>query len=605
MSPLGRLDGSDRDALVHACRQHGIDDSFTGIDGITREVPTETLAALAEALRIEEAAPVELSTIEDALHEHDPPHIFVPPELRNNRVWGFACQLGSLRSDRNAGIGDFADLEALVRVLADLGADFVGLNPLHALFSADPGRVSPFSPSNRMFLNAFYIALDRVEGFERLPERLARVPDELRDAELIDHVAVQRYKNEVLDALYYDYPWTRELRGEFDAFKRREGEPLRDHAVFGALSRNMAARGSGAGWTQWPLSFRDRQSVDVKAFETAEPDAVEYHMWLQWQADRQLARAAQAAKDAGMRVGLYLDLAVGAAPDGSATWSEPATVVPGLHVGAPPDPFSDTGQDWGLAPISPVAMAETDARPIETMMRAVMRHAGAVRVDHAMGLARLWLIPAGRPALEGAYVRYPLKRSLAALARTSHDKGCMVIGEDLGVVPEGFRPLMERREMHAYKVFLFERDHSGFRDPRSWNRCAMACVGTHDTPSFPGWWAGHDIDVRQAIGWLDEDAAGRERWIRGEQREEVRAVTGDVDDVETSVRIHAHVARSPCRLMVCQIDDALGTLDQPNLPGSMDEHPNWRRRMSVPVNELANHDGLARHAAALRAERPR
>ena len=599
------MSGQDRHALVEACRAHGIDDAFTGIDGVYREVPTETLAILADALRIRDAEPVELSTIEDALHQHDGPRVFVPDALRDARVWGFACQLGSLRSDRNAGIGDFADLADLASVIAPMGADFIGLNPLHALFAADPGRRSPFSPSNRMFLNALYLALDWIEGFEALPPELRRAPEGVRDAALIDHHAVQAYKQDALATLFRAYPWTGALRSEFAEFQRRGGAALADHALFGALSRRMVATGHGAGWTQWPEAYRDRASVDVKAFEGSETSDIEYHAWLQWQADRQLERAARAAREAGMRVGLYLDLAVGAAPDGSATWSEPETTVPGIHVGAPPDPFSETGQDWGLAPISPVAMAETDAAPIETMMTAVMRHAGAVRVDHAMGLARLWLIPAGRPSLEGAYVRYPLKRTLAALSRASQAKGCMVIGEDLGVVPDGFRPLMEHREMHAYKVFLFERDEGGFRDPQTWSRCALACVGTHDTPSFPGWWAGHDIDVRHGIGWLSEDGVNHERWVRGEQREEVRRIIGAHDDVETSVRLHAHVAHSPCRLMVCQLDDALGTLDQPNLPGTTDEHPNWSRRMAVKVDELTSHEGLARHADALRTARPR
>ena len=595
----------DRAALVELCRAHGIDDGYWAIDGAFHETPTETLEAMAEALRIAEAEPARLATIDDALAEADPGAAFVPDALADRRCWGLTCQLGSLRSSRNSGMGDYEDLRQLVRSAAAMGADFVGLNPLHALFGADPERASPFSPSNRLFLNTMYLAVDRIEGFEALPAEMRRPADHVMGTELVDLKGVRDWKFAVLAILHERYPWTSESKAAFDAFVRRGGTALTAHAEFAALSLRMSAERHGAGWTQWPDHYRERDGLDVRAFTQTETAAVEFQKWMQWQCDLQLGAAAREAREAGMRVGLYLDLAVGAAPDGSATWGDPALTVPGLHVGAPPDPFSAQGQDWGLAPLNPVALAERDATPIAEMMSAVMRHAGAVRIDHAMGLARLWLIPAGRPALEGAYVRYPLDRSLAALARTSRERRCLVIGEDLGVVPDGFRPLMEQRQLHAYKVFLFEREGKAFRDPSTWTRTALACVGTHDTPSFPGWWAGRDIEVRRAIGWLDEEAAAREEWHRGEEREEVRRVVGDADPVETSVRVHAHVARAPCRLMACQLDDALGTLDQPNLPGTIDEHPNWRRRMAVPVDRLESHEGLARHCEALRRERPR
>ena len=596
----------DRHELVALCNAHGIDDAFWGIDGVHREVPTETLAALAEALNIRDAEPTHRATIQEALDEVDGPRAFVPDALRSERAWGFACQLGSLRSARNAGMGDFEDLRVLVHVLAGLGADFVGLNPLHALFTANPHHASPFSPSNRSWLNPIYIAHDKVPGFEALPHAVRDTPATLREGDLIDLPGVVAHKLKVLRALYEDFPWDGETTHSFKRFRRDGDTSLQDHALFEAISHRMVITGSGAGWTGWPENYRDRNGMDVLAFETAEAEAVTFHAWLQWIADIQLGTASREAREAGMRVGLYLDLAVGAAPDGSATWGDPSIVVPGLHVGAPPDPFSDTGQDWGLAPMSPVTLSERDAKPIADMLDAVMRYAGAVRVDHAMGLARLWLIPAGQSALEGAYVRYPLKRTLAALSRVTEERGCMVIGEDLGVVPEGFRPLMERRDLHAYKVFLFERDEQGFRNPATWGRTALACVGTHDTPSFPGWWAGHDIEVRRSIGQFTDEDVERETYLRGEDRARVRAMLGgETDPLDMSLKVHAHIARSPCRLAVVQIDDALGTLDQPNMPGTIDEHPNWRRRMVVPVDELATHEGLSRHAEAMRSSRGR
>ena len=593
-----------RDELVALCRAHGIDEGYWAIDGRFYETPTDSLAAIAAALRIRDAEPTHMATIAETL-EHGGDAAHVPAALRDARAWGVACQLGSLVSSRNHGMGDFADLAELCRIVGGMGADFVGLNPLHALFSSNPAHASPFSPSNRLMWNPLYLAPDWIEGWEALPPDARAVPDELRTGGLVDLDAVTAHKRRVVGALFDAYPWTPELRRDFETYLRRGDGALEAHALFETLSRRFATQGLGSGWMGWPDSYRDRNSVDVRAYEAAERDEIEYYCWLQWQTDRQLARAAQASRDAGMRVGLYLDLAVGAVPDGSATWTDPSTTVPGLHIGAPPDPFSASGQDWGLAPINPVALAATNSRAIADMLTVAMRHAGAVRIDHAMGLARLWMIPAGRPALEGAYVRYPLDRTLEALAGCSNRNGCIVIGEDLGVVPDGFRPLMEQRDLHAYKVFFFERDEHGFRDPSGWGRAALACVGTHDTPSFPGWWTGHDIEMRRSIGLLDDDAANGERWLRGEDRERVRAMIGEADDVETSVRVHAHVARSPCRLMVAQLDDMLGTLEQPNLPGTIDEHPNWRRRMSVPLEMLDGHEGLARHIEALRRERPR
>ena len=596
----------DRQELVALCNAHGIDDAFWGIDGVYREAPTETLAALADALNIREAEPTHRATIHEALEDGDGPRAFVPDALRDQRAWGFACQLGSLRSERNAGMGDFEDLRQLVHVLGGMGADFVGLNPLHALFTANPHHASPFSPSNRSWLNPIYIALDKVEGYETLPHSLRDTPAKLREGDLIDLAAVAKHKMAVLRTLFEDFPWNDETTTSFARFRKEGDASLQDHALFEALSHRMVATGSGAGWTNWPKGYQDRNAIDVLAFETAETEAVTFHAWLQWIADIQLGTASREARQAGMRVGLYLDLAVGAAPDGSSTWGDRSIVVPGLHIGAPPDPFSATGQDWGLAPMSPVALSEREAKPIADMLDSVMRHAGAVRIDHAMGLARLWLIPAGRPALEGAYVRYPLKRTLAALSRVTNERGCMVIGEDLGVVPEGFRPLMEQRDLHAYKVFLFERDENGFRNPRSWGRTALACVGTHDTPSFPGWWSGHDIQVRRDIGQFGHEDVERERYMREEDRARVRNMLGhETDPVDMSLKVHAHIARSPCRLAVVQIDDALGTLDQPNMPGTIDEHPNWRRRMNVSVNALGSHESLARHVEAMQASRGR
>ena len=590
--------------LAQLCELHGISSVWHGIDGSVNAVPQETLAVLAEAFAIREAAPLEGGTIADELRAIEKGEAvagcFVPDALRDARVWGATCQLGSLRSGRNAGMGDFADLVQLARIVAEAGGDFVGLNPLHALFWADPARSSPFSPSNRSTLNPLYLALDWIEGAELTDEEEAQA-ERLRGLDEVDLVAVHALKDAVLRRAF-------KAAGADDAGEVREAreaasDPVLQHARFEALSGRMVMEGHHAGWTSWPEAAR-----------RDEPPAgeVAYHLWLQRLAGEQLDRVNREAHEAGLRIGLYLDLAVGVAPDGSATWADPDLTVPGIKVGAPPDPFSDDGQDWGLAPLSPTVLAEREGAPFAAMMRAVMRHAGAVRVDHAMAMARLFLIPHDARAMAGAYVQYPLSTLLDALAKVSHESRCIVIGEDLGVVPPGFRDIMEARHLHAYKVFWFERGDDEFRDPGEWSREALACVGTHDTSTFAGWWTGHDLKTRREIGQFDDAALAREREARDRDRDAVRRAVGrdgsdrrEEDVARLSALVHQRIARSPCRLAAMQLDDVLGALDQPNMPGTTDQYPNWRRKLPVMLEDLAADEGFAGHAAAMREARPK
>ena len=584
--------------LHERCARLGIAPQWIGIDGITRDVPETTLRALADAFG-ETHVRVPDDAIGRALARHDAPACFLTQTLHDARVWGLTCQLGSLRSDRNAGMGDFADLETLVRVAGEVGADFVGLNPLHALFWADPGRISPFSPSNRAALNPLYLALDWIDEV-RMDDAAILAAERNRRGDLVDVPAVWNLK----DALLRD-AFTR------SSFAKRFAFDLgRDvHALFEAVSGCMVGEGAYAGWMTWSDAYRAPNAPGV---ERLLKDAdfhreVAFHAWLQHLANEQLARVNRAAHEAGLRVGLYLDLAVGVSPDGSATWADPHVSVPGVKIGAPPDPFSATGQDWGLAPLSPTVVAE-NPDVFASQMAAVMRHAGAVRVDHAMALARLFLIPQDAAPMDGAYVRYPLDAMLDALAKVSHEARCLVIGEDLGVVPEGFRDVMARRALHAYKVFWFERDAHHFHDPAHWGRDAIACVGTHDTATLAGWWTGSDLETRRAIGQFDDDALAYERQGRARDREALlRAVgaQGVPGLQELSVMLHTHVARAPCRMAAVQIDDALGLTAQPNMPGTTDEHPNWRRRLPVAVDALTDDPGFAAHCAAMREARPK
>ncbi len=592
--------------LAALCASHGIEPTFIDMNGVERSVPEETLTALAAAFGIDSRVRHSPPDIVQAGAETAPSECYVPEGLRDARVWGLTCQLPSLASARNLGMGDFADASTLCRTAAAEGADFLGLNPLHALFWSDPTRVSPFYPSNRRLLNPLYIAVDWIEGFAGLSPEEQSEADRLRQTALIDVAGVMRLKDRLLRRLYQRFPWDDRHRDAYASFCADGGDSLAAHALFEAISETMTAGGTGAGWPAWPAPLQDRRTAEVASFAAANRDRIDYHLWLQWLADRQLARVQRDARDAGMRIGLYIDFAVGTAPDGSATWTDPDLAIPGVSIGAPPDPFSAVGQDWGLAPLSPIRLADADCQPFADTLAAVLRHAGAARIDHAMSLARLWLIPRGATGKEGAYVRYPLSRLLARTAEESRRARAIMVGEDLGVVPEGFRALMAQHRIHSYKVLFFEQGPAGFHPPRDWPVDALACVATHDMPTFAGWSVGADIALRRQLGRLPEEADHAAQSTRRAEREALlRLLDGPVPPDELSPRLHAVVAASPCRLVALQAEDALGMTDQVNLPGTIDEHPNWRHRLPVAVDRIADSPGFRAHAAAMRAARPR
>ncbi len=594
------------ESLVALCASHGIEPRYTGIDGVTRDVSADTLAALADIFGIADGSPAFLPDIETACAEPSPLRCHVPAFLANARVWGVTCQLASLSSERNLVIGDYADLSALCTVAANEGADFVGVNPLHALFWSDPGRVSPFAPSNRRFLNPLYIALEWVAGFGGLSDEERAGATRASAGPLIDHAAVWRVKSPLLRRCFNQFPWNEAQQSSFRAFCDHGGDALAAHATYEAIAEEMVAEGNGPTMDGWPEPLRRSISAEVAAFVRENRARVDFHLWLQWVSKQQLDRVQREARDAGLRIGLFLDFAVGAAPDGSAAWADPKMTVPGVSIGAPPDPFSIAGQDWGLAPLSPMRLAAQEGEPLAATWAAVMRGAGAVRIDHAMGIARLWLIPRGASPTDGAYVRFPLSVLLRRLAEVSEDAGTVVVGEDLGVVPHRFRDLMAARSVHSYKVYFFERDAAGRAHTRGWPVDALACIGTHDMPTFAAWWRGDDIEARASLGLLERGDVAPATAMREREREAMCAeLDRSGDALELSLRLHAHIASSPCRLSALQLEDALGLAMQVNIPGTATEHPNWRQRLPVAVSRLGDNATFRKHTAAMRAARPR
>jgi 4-alpha-glucanotransferase len=512
----------------------------------------------------------------------------VPASLLDAPGWGVFCQLYELRSDRSWGIGDFADLAELARICGAEGTDFLGINPVHALFTAMPERASPFSPSNRRFLNPLYIA----------PDLLGAQKPAMENGDSVDYDAVADAKLPALRRIFDQS----EPEAAFDDFVADGGEALRQHALFEALSH-----AHGGGWQDWPSAFQDPQSPEVSGFAGQHADEVRFHLWLQWIARQQLHAAQKAAKDAGMRLGLYLDLAVGEALDGSATWSGTAVALPDLTIGAPPDVFSEDGQNWHLAAPSPVALRETDFAPYRAMIAAQLQDAGALRIDHAMALWQLFLIPKGAPAAHGTHLRFPLPDMLRVLAEASQTHDAVVIGEDLGFVPEGFREAMEKAGVLSYRIVYFEQSEAGFSAADTYPKMALACLSTHDLPPLVGWWEGIDIDLREANGLVSPTASRAHRKHRTWERKHLaRAMGVKKPDADTLLdAAHRFIAATPSVLAGVRLADLVGPARPTNLPGVTDGYPNWQPRSPVRIEDIASHTTFARIARIMRHARPR
>jgi 4-alpha-glucanotransferase len=625
-------------ALDELARHYGVGLHHTAPDGQELSISDDTKRAILTALGIPcEDEPQIESSLAAAGSIRPPVMRAVPGQscalpdwLAQKPTWGVSLMLYELRSARNWGIGDFADLAEIAKTVAKAGAEFVGVNPLHAQFLSDPDRCSPFSPSNRLFLNPLYIAVDQVPDFGESDAEFPEI-ERLRAEKSVSYTGISRVKLDALRRI-----WTRwqsswptynsYSKDAFEIFRAEGGDALRGHALFEALSASMVAGGSSAGWKGWPGSFQDINSQAVAAFEQEEHDSVSFHVWLQWLADVQLGQAAKSARDAGMRIGLYLDFAVGESPDGSATWSNPDLVLPGMTIGAPPDFFTAEGQEWGLAPPSPTTMRRTDFAQYRQTMQALTRHAGALRIDHAMALWQLFLVPPeGKPA-DGAYLHYPIEDMLRILTEVSQENGTVIIGEDLGYVPEGFRDVMQESRILSYRILYFEQNERGFVPPADYPRLALACLSTHDLPTLRGWWDADDVDLRVEHGLIDQDAAAQQRKERETSRrqlietlvrldlmpaeDQARASEAAADassELPDSVMQAAHrmVARTPSLLAGVRLADLTGDEKPTNLPGTVDSYPNWRLKNSIEIEDLTEAPFFESICAVMRAERPK
>ncbi len=552
---------------------------------------------------------------------HAPETAWLPPPMqRGERLWGVNTQLYSVRSAQQWGMGDLADLADVARETGQRGGDVVGINPLHALFLPNPEGASPYSPSSRLFLNPLYIAIPAVPEFAGVSDATAQRLAILQPTAYVDYTAVMAIKREALEALYCRFTEAKEAdrQGDFAAFVTEGGPRLRLFALHQALEEHH----DGLPWHRWPEPLQDPRGEAVETFARAHSDRMGFFLWLQFEADRQLAAAAAALKEAGGRVGLYRDLAVGANYDGADVWIDRAAYALGARFGAPPDPLGPLGQDWGLPPLNPRALRAQAYAPFIAMLRANMRHAGALRLDHAMGMTRLFWIMPGQTAQDGVYVRYPVDDLLAIVALESQRHQCLVIGEDLGTVPDGFREILAAHGLLAYRLFYFERWASGlFRRPEAYPALALATPTSHDVFTIIGHWSGWDIALRHRLGLAGDAGLADDLAHRAEDRRLLLAALVDqgvlaedfplspdlseVDQGRLLAAVQRFLARSPALLTVVPLDDLAAEPSQVNVPGTVDEVPNWRRRLHLETPRLFATPSAEAAMAAIIAERPR
>lgn len=535
--------------------------------------------------------------------------------LSGKKLWGACVQLYTLRSARNWGIGDFGDLRVMIDEVGQRGGAFVGLNPIHALYPASPESASPYSPSSRRWLNVAYIDVNAVEDFKRSEgaqqwwhqATTQQLLEQARNSDWVDYSAVMELK---LTALKLAFPLF-QARQEEDALKQafahfveQGGSSLYQQAAFDALHAHLLAQDSSMwGWPVWPEAYRQGNSPAVLAFCQQHEDEVRFYLWLQWLAASQFSDCFRQSQQREMPIGLYRDLAVGVAEGGSETWCEQDLYCLKASVGAPPDILGPLGQNWGLPPMDPHVMVARGYQPFIDLLRANMTSCGALRIDHVMALLRLWWIPYGETADQGAYVKYPVDDLLALLALESQRHHCMVIGEDLGTVPVEIVAKLRESGIYSYKVLYFEHDEEEqFRAPQSYPVQAMATITTHDLPTMRGYWQSGDLTLGNKLG-LYPDAevlktlfADRERAKQGlldglhrygcvPQKVSKKALLLAMNPT-LNRGLQRYVADSASALLGLQPEDWLNMAEPVNIPGTSDQYPNWRRKLSHTLEEM-------------------
>nr|WP_321463875.1 4-alpha-glucanotransferase [uncultured Cohaesibacter sp.] len=522
------------------------------------------------------------------------------------RVWGINAPLYGFRSRRNSGIGDFEDLARFAEYVHQLGGSFVGINPVHALGFSDHYAMSPYSPTHRGFINTQHIALDQFTGLGDLPQLRSILQavepqwTELRNSEQVEYQSHRVCQNAALRDIYNLFLQHAEPEAleALSAFRAAKGAYLERFALYEALSDHF-----GSHWHSWPAPYRDRHDKAITEARGRFANRIDFHIWLQWIASVQLGQTQKRASRAG-GLGLYLDLAVGARRGGGESWCEHDSIAQGISLGAPPDQLGPDGQNWGLVAYAPKKLAENKYKSLRNIYRSAMEYAGVLRIDHVLGLNRSFWIPDG--GIPGAYISQPLDIFLSILSIEANASKTAVIGEDLGLVPDGFRDSVQAHGIYGYSVLQYEKWPDGrFKHPNELREFSLASFSTHDTPTLKGFITGCDIKWRDQIRGSEQPSFD----ALEARRRDVEALAtldpdmskhGDVSFEHLFPTIHGALANSQVAMLAVQLDDILGQEEAQNLPGTIDQHPNWRRKCVLLNEEMPDEPAFGQVAQMMK-----
>lgn len=560
-----------------------------------------------------------------------PDSCYLPDSLNTKQARGLSVNLYAVMSDKNWGIGDLGDLRDIVEILGKLGGDFVGINPLHVIPNTMPYGISPYSPISRLFRNVVYLDINSIPevvssskaGEFMSSSQFRQELEALKSSGLIDYERIAELKRSVL-MLAFETFLEHDIKGNtgrgisFRNFQTEENPGLNMFAVYSVLRDHMISTRGIYAWQDWPIEYQDPSGASVQKFAKEHKEEVLFHKYLQWLIDEQLEEVQNASSEHGLTIGLYNDLAVGSVAGGSDTWSFSGAIAANVDVGAPPDDFSINGQNWGFPPMSPENIKESGYELFIRTIRQNMKHAGALRIDHALGLFRLFWIPSGLSPKEGAYVTYPAEDLLRIIALESVRNRVVVVAEDLGTLEESFREMLQRFNMLSYRLFYFERNYPdpSFRQLDAYLAGALCAVTTHDLPTLYGFWQGKDIEIKKSLGmYQNDDQWKHDLTIRGRDRELIidilrqHGLVGNAESPdgpmtpELCEAVYRYLALTPCKLLLISLDDVIGTINQQNLPGTVTEYPNWKQKNPLTISEIIADGRLAKLFSALSRKR--
>lgn len=546
-----------------------------------------------------------------------PDACYLPPESETGKTWGLSVNLYSIHSKRTWGIGDFKDLETIVDMMAALKADFIGVNPLHAIPNTYPYGISPYSPISRLYKNFIYLdiaAVQEVIESDEIREFINRESfrkkiRKLKKTGLVDYEQAGQIKEHILRRafeIFYKrhYKKNTERDSEFKIYVSAEGKYVESFATFLTLWNLFKKEKNMYSWQEWPEEYHDPKGGAVIAFRKKHEKEVLYYIYLQWLIDDQLLKISRHCKEIGMKIGLYYDLAIGAISGGSDVWNY-QQIIGDADVGAPPDDFNPNGQNWGFPPMIPDRLKEKGYELFIETIRKNMKYGGALRIDHALGLFRLFWIPAGTSPENGAYLLQPAEDLLRIIALESERNKTIVIAEDLGTIDDIFREMLQSFQMLSYRLFYFERNYPdpSFKSPEQYPPMALCAITTHDLPTIYGYWAGHDIEVKKQLGIYGDEEAWKNDLIARERDKRLilsalktkGIIPADYPENpqliphmthELCIAIYRCLALSPCKLLLVSLDDIIGTLDQQNMPGTVDSHPNWMQKTPSSIEDM-------------------